>query len=88
MAFKTFFATVHNEWRESQSTTTGAEFHSANILQEEDTTQLYQQETVDVIANLATATAIDRATVVTMTATNSSLTAALTACQIQTVEAL
>ena len=50
-AFKTFFATAHNEWRESQSTTTGAEFHSAYLLQEEDTTQLYQQETVYAIAN-------------------------------------
>ena len=42
-AFKTFFATAHNEWQESQSTTTGAEFHSTNLLQEEYTTQLYQQ---------------------------------------------
>ena len=32
--FKTFFATAHNEWCESQSTTTGAEFHSANLLQD------------------------------------------------------
>ena len=87
-AFKNFFATAHNEWRESQSTTTGAEFHSANLLQEEDTSQLYQQETVDAIVNIATATASDRATVATMTATNSTLTSALTACQLQLVEAL
>ena len=50
--------------------------------------QLYQQETVNVIANLATATASDRATVATLTATNSTLTSALTACQLQLVEAL
>ena len=37
-SFKTFFATAHNKWRESQSTTTGAELHSASILQEEDIT--------------------------------------------------
>ena len=86
--FKTFFATAHNEWRKSQSTTTGAEFHSANLLQEQDTTQLYQQETVDAIANLATATASDRAMVAILTATNSTLTSALTACQLQLVEAL
>ena len=87
-AFKTFFATAHNEWWESQSTTTGSEFHYANLLQEEDTTQLYQQEVVDAIANLSTATASDRATVATLTATNSTLAAALTACQLQLVESL
>ena len=43
IGFKTFFAISHNEWQESQSTTPGPELHSANILQEEGTTQLYQQ---------------------------------------------
>ena len=85
---QTFFATAHNEWRKYQSTTTGAEFQSANILQEEETTQLYQQETVDAISNLATATASDRAMVATLTATNRTLTLALTACQLKLVEAL
>ena len=33
IVFKTFSGTAHNEWRESQSTTTGAEFHSTNLLQ-------------------------------------------------------
>ena len=84
----TLFTTAHNKWRESQSTTTGAEFHSANLLQEEDTTQLYQQETVDAIANLVTAATNDCATVATLTATNSTLTLALTTCQLQLVEAL
>ena len=79
---------MQNKWRESQSTTTGAEFQSANLLQEEDTTQLYQQETVGAIANLATATASDRATVATLTSTYSTLTLTLTACQLQLVEAL
>ena len=57
-------------------------------MQDQSATQLYQQETVDAIANLATATARDRATVATLTATNITLTLALTACQIQLVEAL
>ena len=86
--FKTFFAISHNEGRESQSTTTGAKFHSANFLQEQDTTQLYQQETVNTISNLATATASNRSTVVNLTATNSTLTSSLAACQLQLVEAL
>ena len=88
IGFKTFFATARKKWRESQSTTTGAEFHSANLLQEEDTNQLYQQETGNAIANLAIATASDRATLATLTATNSTLTLAITACQLQLVEAL
>ena len=78
-AFKNFFATAHTKWREYQNTTTGAEFHSENLLQEEDTTQLYQQETVESMANIATATVSDRATVATLTSTNSTLTSALTA---------
>ena len=82
IGFKKCFATVHNKWRESQSTTTSAEFHSAYLPQEEDTNQIYQQKTVDAIANLATATASDRATVANLTATNSTLTLALTAWQL------
>ena len=64
------------------------ESYEANLLQEEDTTQLYQKETVDAIANLATSTASDFATVSTLTNTNSTLTLALIACQLQLVEAL
>ena len=86
--FKTFFATSHNEWRESQSTTSGAVFHSANHVQDQAVKQLYQQETVDVIANLATVTSRNRATVANLMATNSTLTSALTACQTWLVEAL
>ena len=84
----TFFSTTHTEWRKSQSTTAGADFHSANHVQEQAATQLYQQETVNAITNLATATSSNRSTVATITATNSTLTSALTACQIQLVEAL
>ena len=57
-------------------------------MQEEDTTQIYQQETVDAIANLATTTASNRATVATLTATNNTLHLDLTACQLQLGEAL
>ena len=87
--FKYSFGFAHNEWRKSQSTTISVAFHSANHLQEKDTTQLYQKETVNAIANRATATtASNCATVTTLTATNSTLTLALTACQLQYVEAL
>ena len=42
-------------------------------------THAYQSETVEAIANLATATASDRALVAALTATNSTLTAYCTA---------
>ena len=45
-------------------------------------------ETVDAIAKLSTTTASDRATVATLTATNSTLTSSLKDCQLQLVEAL
>ena len=57
-------------------------------MQEEDKTQLYQHETVHAIANLATTIVIDRSTVAILTATNSTLTLALTDCQLQLVKAL
>ena len=57
-------------------------------MHEQASTQLYQQETLDSIANLATATARNGATVATLTVTNSTLTSALTARQIQLVKAL
>ena len=74
--------------RESQSIATGAEFHSANLFQEEDTNEICQQETVDAISNLDTSTTSNRDMVATLTATNSTLTSSLTACQLQLVEAL
>ena len=46
-AFKIFFATSHQEWWESQVTTAGAGFQTAN-------TAVYHQDTVEAIANLAT----------------------------------
>ena len=78
--FKSFFATAHQDWRESQATTTGANFHSAN--------HVYQQDTVDAIANLATATASDRASVAALTATNGTLSTDLAACNAKLVLAL
>ena len=64
-AFKAFFATTHQEWRESFITTAGAGFQSAN--------HAYQQDTVDSISNLATATESDCASIAALTATNRTL---------------
>ena len=63
--FKAFFATAHKEWRESLVSTAGAGFQSAN--------HAYQQDTVDSISNLATATESDCASIAALTATNRTL---------------
>ena len=58
--FKEFFATAHQEWRESQTTTAGTVSQSGNHAYQ-SANHVYQNETVESIANLATATASDRA---------------------------
>ena len=73
--FKTYFIMDHQELRESQKTLQGAGYHATNntFVQTSDDSDL-KQETADAIANLATATAADRATVATLIHTNSKLT--------------
>ena len=64
---KTFFAAAHREWplslKNETSTPYGAEY---NATARPDNGYL-QKETVDAIANLATATARDRATITQLT---------------------
>jgi hypothetical protein len=79
--FKTFFARAHREFRDTRTTTTGAGYGSANAAS-------YQQETVDAIANLATATAHDRATVATLSSTISKLTLELATANTKLITAL
>ena len=78
--FKKKNSTAHQKFRESQTTIAGAVFLSGN--------HAYQNETVEAIANLATATASDRASVAALTATNSTLTADCTATHAQLLIAL
>ena len=80
-AFKIFFATSHHEWQESQVTTTGAGFQTANDA-------VYHQDTVEDISNLAKATVSDHASIASLTATNSTLATELMACQANLVAAL
>ena len=80
-SFKVFFATPQQEWRELQVTTSGAGLQTANAA-------VYHQDTVEAIANLATAMDSDCAAVAALSATNSTLTTKLTACQEKLVEAL
>ena len=64
--FKTDFSIAHREFRDTRGTTAGATDFQANNAS-------VQQDTFEAIANLATATAHDRNTVATLTATNSAL---------------
>ena len=52
------------------------------------TNQAFEEETIQSIANLATATAVDQATTARITATNANLTAELKATQAKLVTAL
>jgi hypothetical protein len=63
--FKIDFATAHREFRLTNQTAQQSGFHSANMM--------IKQETVEAIAQLATATASDRSTVATLTTTNAKL---------------
>ena len=78
---------AHQEWRESQTTTAGAFVQSGNYAYP-SANHAYQNEMVESIANLATDTASDRASVAALTATNSTLTANCTATHSQLLVAL
>jgi hypothetical protein len=79
--FKTDFAESHREFRDARGTTAGATNYQAN-------NAVYQDETIEAIANLATATSHDRQAVATLTSTNSTLTKELTRVNAQLVTAL
>ncbi len=82
--FKIDFTRAHQEYRESQVTTPRA----AGFLADEFTPTNSQQETIDAIANLATATAADRTAVANLTTTVADLTIALGKCNGKLVGAL
>jgi hypothetical protein len=65
--FKVDFSLAHQEMRESQATTQGAGFHSANAALD------FHQQTFEALANLATATESDRSAISNLTGTNSAL---------------
>lgn len=87
--FKADFSLAHREFRETKQTSASAGYQSANSARNHASDNaIYQQETVDAIANLATATAHDRAAVASLTSTISKLTTELTATNAQLVTAL
>jgi hypothetical protein len=70
--FKIDFATAHREFHLTNQTAQQSGFHSANMMIEQGREETIQ-DTVDAIAQLATATAPDRGTVSTLTTTNAKL---------------
>jgi hypothetical protein len=80
--FKIDFATAHREFRLTNQTAQQSGFHSANMMIEQGRNET-MQDTVDAIAQLATATASYRGTVATLTTTNAKLATPLEAAHAQ-----
>jgi hypothetical protein len=76
--FKIDFATAHREFRLTNQTAQQSGFHSTNMMIEQGRDES-MQDTVDAIAQLATATASGRGTVATLTTTNAKLATQLEA---------
>jgi hypothetical protein len=80
--FKLDFTTANREFRLTNQTSHQSGFHSANMMIEQGRDET-MQDTVDAIAQLATATASDRGTVATLTTTNAKLVTQLEATHAQ-----
>jgi hypothetical protein len=76
------FATAHHEFYLTNQTAKQSGFHSANMMIEHGREEM-MQDTIDAIAQLATATASDRVTVATLNTTNAKLATQLEAAQAQ-----
>jgi hypothetical protein len=80
--FKLDFATAYREFRLTNQTSQQSGFHSANMVIEQGREEA-MQDTVDAIAQLATATASDCGTVATLTTTNAKLATQRETSQVQ-----
>ena len=72
--FKIVFAEAYKDWQESQKNVVTACYGTANAVH---TKENFEEETIAAIANLATATASNRATTARLTETNAQLTSEL-----------
>jgi hypothetical protein len=80
LQFKLDFTAAHREFRLTSQTAHQSGFHSANMTIEQGCGYT-MQDTVDAIAQLETATALDRRTVAMLTAANAKLAYQLKAAQ-------
>jgi hypothetical protein len=83
--FKLDFATAHHEFRLTNQTAQQSGFHSANMMIEQGRNES-MQDTVESIAQLATAMASNHGTVATLTTTNAKLATQLEAAHAQIVQ--
>ena len=81
------FAKSHRKWRANLRLTAGQHFPRANAV-DATSVQNHQAETVDALANLATATAADRAIVTTLTDTIAQLSLELASAQAKLISLL
>ena len=81
------FSKAHREWRANLRLTAGQHFPRANAV-DATSVQNQQAETVYALANLATATAADRATVATLTDTIAQLSSELASAQAKLISSL
>ena len=81
------FSKAHREWRANLRLTAGQHFPRANGV-DPTSVQNHQAETVDALANLATATAADRATVATLTDTIAQLSSESASAQAKLISSL
>ena len=90
--FKPFFSKAHREWRKTLRATAGGHFPRANSAPERfhypSNSPTASTELSESIANLATATAADRATVATLTDTVAKLSAELASAQAKLISVL
>ena len=85
--FRVHFSKAHREWRANLCLTAGQHVPRANAV-DATSVQNHQVETVDALANLATAKAADRATVATLTDTIAQLSSELASAQAKLISSL
>ena len=85
--FQVHFAKAHREWKANLKLTTGTHFPRANAVIP-PALPAATNETVEALANLATATAADRATVATLTDTIAQLSSELASAQAKLISSL
>ena len=85
--FRVHFAKAHREWRANLRLAAGQNFPRENAV-DATSAHNHQSETVDALANLATATSADRATVATLTDTIAQLSSELASAQAKLIFSL
>ena len=87
-SFRVHFSKAHREWKANLRLTAGQIFPRANTVDTSTSVTNHQADTVDALANLATSTAADRATVANLTDKISQLSSELALAQTKLISSL